>query len=79
MCISPKKTPQEFTINRKSQKGILRGLNRFLCNAIQKYDLSRYIIWRKNMSMQIEIFWSVLEGSGMFEMNITTLGSIEGV
>lgn len=31
------------------------------------------------MSMQIEIFWSVLEGSSTFEMNITTLGSIEGV
>lgn len=29
--------------------------------------------------MQIEIFWSVLEGSSTFEMNITTLGSIEGV
>lgn len=29
--------------------------------------------------MQIEIFWSVLEESSMFEMNITTLGSIEGV
>lgn len=31
------------------------------------------------MSMQIEIFWSVLEESSMFEMNIATLGSIEGV
>lgn len=29
--------------------------------------------------MQIEIFWSVLEESSMFEMNIATLGSIEGV